>query len=89
MTEVVNCMLPCVYSYSKYVERVHPAPFGSHHSFPYVVPKWDNAPSTNRNGFVYLGVNPRSHKRHLREAVDFVNEREKEQKIVFIKSWNE
>ena len=80
---------PCVLSYKEYVERMPPAPFGGDNTFPCVVPNWDNTPRTKQKGFVYLGSTPELYKKHLLDSVDFVNQREKEMRIVFVKSWNE
>ena len=80
---------PNVFSYKEYVERVFPAPFMDENSFPCVVPNWDNTPRTKNNGFVYVGSTPALYKRHLQKAVDFIDSRDEEEKIIFIKSWNE
>ena len=80
---------PYVLSYEEYVKKVSSAPFWEDRNYPCVVPNWDNTPRTKKNGFVYLGSTPSLYKRHLQEAVDLVSSRPADERIVFIKSWNE
>ena len=58
-------------------------------SYPCVVPNWDNSPRSGLRGQIMTGSTPELFRRHLRAALDLVRERPHEDRIVFVKSWNE
>ncbi len=58
-------------------------------SYPCAYPNWDHTPRSGRKGLVYTGTSPKLFELHLRQAIDSVNSRDKEHRIVFLKSWNE
>lgn len=80
---------PRVFSYSDYVEKSLSFFPGEDRFFPCVVPNWDNTPRTRMNGFVYIGSTPSLYGRHLRDAINLVGSRDFDERVVFIKSWNE
>jgi hypothetical protein len=57
--------------------------------FPTVHPNWDNTPRAGMNGLVFHGSTPGLFREHLHEAVEKVKEYPEQEKIVFIKAWNE
>ena len=56
---------------------------------PCVFPNWDNTPRSGRNGVVFLDSTPGLFAEHLHDAVEFVRDYPSEERIVWIKSWNE
>jgi lipopolysaccharide biosynthesis protein len=56
---------------------------------PAVYPNWDNTPRSRRNGLVLNGAEPERFRPHLRAAIDQVRDRTVDERIVWIKSWNE
>ena len=60
-----------------------------HPRLPVVLPNWDNTPRFGARGFVLTGATPEAFGSRLREAVDAVRGLPAEQRIVFLKSWNE
>jgi lipopolysaccharide biosynthesis protein len=56
---------------------------------PVVLSNWDNTPRFGRRGFVLTGATPEAFGRKLGAAVDAVRGLPVDQRIVFIKSWNE
>jgi lipopolysaccharide biosynthesis protein len=60
-----------------------------HPRLPVVLPNWDNTPRFGTRGFVLTGSTPEAFGRNLRAAVDAVRDLPAEQRIVFLKSWNE
>lgn len=58
---------------------------------PVVMSGWDNRPwETNKNRGVYcINKTPQLFKRHLKNAIDFINKRAEKNKIVLIYAWNE
>jgi lipopolysaccharide biosynthesis protein len=57
--------------------------------YPSVVPGWDNTPRAGPKGVALHGATPELFAEHLREILDSVADRPAEDRIVFIKSWNE
>ena len=56
---------------------------------PCVIPNWDNTPRSGARGVVYTNATPAAFRRYLDKAIDRVRSRPKEQRIVFLKAWNE
>jgi hypothetical protein len=62
--------------------------FGPGH-YPSVLPNWDSTPRHGRKGLVLLDSSPELFRVHLREAIAVVQSREPNQRLIFVKSWNE
>lgn len=56
---------------------------------PSVLPGWDNTPRTGFAGVVFEGETPELFKTYLQKAVKRVSGYPKQQRIVFLKAWNE
>jgi lipopolysaccharide biosynthesis protein len=84
---------PKVYDYAKvtkiegyeYLGRIS----GGLRVFPCVIPNWDNTPRSGVNGVVFKNSTPELFGRNLEKAVKFIENYGKEERIIFIKSWNE
>lgn len=59
------------------------------HYYPCAIPNWDNTPRSGVNGMVLQGATPELFGDHLKHAIRKVENRPFEDRIVFIKSWNE
>ena len=59
------------------------------HAYPCVVPNWDNSPRSGIRAVVLQNSTPQLFRQHLREALQLVADRNFEERIVFLKSWNE
>lgn len=57
--------------------------------YPCVTPNWDNTPRSGRRGVVMHESTPDLFRRHLQQALRLVEGREPEQRLLFVKSWNE
>src|SRR5207249_996674 len=80
---------PEVYGYEQVIEHALPhreLPFPNH---PCLVPNWDNTPRSGKNGFVFHGATPRLFQQSLGRAVERVTHQPKDERLIFIKSWNE
>lgn len=80
---------PDVHSYETVVQHAlpyEPLPYPNH---PCVVPNWDNTPRSGTRGFVFHGATPSLFARVLERAVASVEDRPRERRLVFLKSWNE
>jgi hypothetical protein len=59
------------------------------HAYPCVIPNWDNSPRAGRRATVLRGSTPELFRQHLRQALRLVLDRDFEDRIIFVKSWNE
>ncbi len=57
--------------------------------YPCVLPNWDNTPRAGMNGLVFHGSTPELFVRLLEDALGKVEQHPTDQKILFIKAWNE
>jgi hypothetical protein len=57
--------------------------------FPSIVPNWDHTPRSGKEGFVMHKSTPELFEKHATEVVNLVSNKKPENKIIFIKSWNE
>ncbi|MBJ6751580.1 glycosyltransferase WbsX family protein [Geomonas anaerohicana] len=74
--------------YEEYI-KIALAPLQRDNQFPCVVPNWDNTPRCGVRGYVLTGSTPELFRRHLRDAIAQVAERDPDKRIIFLKSWNE
>lgn len=81
--------LPQIFSYAQTIEQVISTPVSGIQSYPCVIPNWDNTPRSGRNGTVLHGSTPDLFRKHLRKALQQVNNIPSDRRFVFIKSWNE
>jgi len=81
--------LPQVYSYATFIRNAFPKVTRHSEFYPCVVPNWDNTPRSGTNGFALHGSTPELYGEHLREAVDLVVNRDPDERVIFVKSWNE
>lgn len=55
--------------------------------YPTIIPNWDHTPRSGSAGTILLNSTPELFKKHIREVMNVMSH--KENKIVFLKSWNE
>jgi hypothetical protein len=56
---------------------------------PTVTPNWDNTARSHNRGYVLHNSTPELFRTHLRDALNLVSSHPIDQRLVFIKSWNE
>jgi hypothetical protein len=80
---------PKVYEYSEaklsFLDHVTSEP----HSYPCVVPNWDNSPRSGARAVIIHNSTAELFRQHVREALLLVAGREYEDRMIFVKSWNE
>lgn len=57
--------------------------------YPVAIPNWDNSPRSGINSMILTGSSPELFRNHLSSLVKRVIDRNVENRIVFLKSWNE
>lgn len=81
--------LPRVYQHPEVIDAMLAADTQGGTDHPCVIPNWDNTPRSGRNGLVLHGSTPELFRGHLRRAIALVADQPAEQRLVFVKSWNE
>lgn len=56
---------------------------------PCVYPNWDNTPRSGRRGLVLTGSSPELFARHVRHGVARLADRRPDERLLWVKSWNE
>ena len=82
--------VPLVFSYevmSKYF--IIPEEDSIENVFPSIIPGWDHSPRSGREALVLSDSTPEFFRKHVKKAVEIVNNKKAENKIIFLKSWNE
>jgi hypothetical protein len=85
----VSPALPRIYTYENFIKNAFPKATRRREFFPCVMPNWDNTPRSGRHGLVLQGSNPELYRQHLNEAISLVENNPTEEKVIFVKSWNE
>lgn len=83
------CDRPRAYSYRKALSYALPDLGISDQRYPCVVPNWDNTPRSGLGGVAFEGSSPDLFAGHLRGAIGQVAHRLLDQRVVFVRSWNE
>lgn len=78
-----------VYPYESVSAGLIPLGDQAHVTYPCVVPNWDNTPRSGPRGSVLQGSTPQLFAEQLHRAVELLRDRDHEQRLLFVKSWNE
>lgn len=57
--------------------------------FPTIFPQWDRTPRAGNSEGIYTHATPENFKTHINQALDIINNKSDEHKILFLRSWNE
>lgn len=66
-----------------------PSSLDGENVYPCVYPNWDNTPRSGRRGLVVAGSSPELFARHVGAAVHQLQDRPADERLLFVKSWNE
>jgi hypothetical protein len=78
-----------VFSYRDFVLDIIQENKINNRSYPCIMPNWDNTPRSGKNGYVIHGSTPELFRIIVKKAIEVVKDFPTEQRLVFIKSWNE
>jgi Glycosyltransferase WbsX len=81
--------IPSIYKYDQAIDYLIPKVQFEDLFYPSIIPNWDNTPRNGINGIVIQGNHPELFRKHLKAGISYVEEREFEKRIIFVKSWNE
>jgi len=57
--------------------------------FPTIIPNWDHTPRSGRKGVVFHNSTPVLFEKHIAEVLGLLKNKNSDEQIAFIKSWNE
>jgi len=80
---------PLTYDYSDIVNNVIFPDSSKVNYFPSLLPNWDTTPRAGVNGIVFRNTTPELFQEGLRKCIEQVAYKPSEERIIFIKSWNE
>lgn len=78
---------PLIYSYKKAMKNFTNKLDEEELIFPTIISNWDHTPRSGKNGMVLLNSTPENFKTHVIEV--FNHTKNKQNDIIFLKSWNE
>lgn len=58
-------------------------------AYPTIIPQWDRSARSGRRASIYYGSTPKLFRQHLEQALELINHKDQQHKILFLKSWNE
>ncbi len=80
--------LPQSYSFAEMAQRSMAQPEATL-MYPCIVHAWDNTPRSGKNGVAYTNPDPSIYRTLLRAGLDAVAGQPEQNRILFLKSWNE
>ncbi|WP_125722340.1 glycosyltransferase WbsX family protein [Flavobacterium ustbae] len=81
--------LPRVYLYEEAMKYFNGPEDVQENVFPAIFPNWDHSPRSNKEASILHNSNPELFKKHVAKSVESVRKKSKENKVIFLKSWNE
>lgn len=80
---------PQIFQYDEYLAKSTVPIDSSYKRFPCIIPNWDNTPRSQRAGWVLSNPSPDKFKILLKDSILKVSSYPENERLVFIKSWNE
>ena len=80
---------PTSYEYGKILDSLLPDEIDGVSKYPCVIPNWDNTPRSGKNGLVLHNSDPELFRVHFKKALSITSGVPADQRLVFVKSWNE
>ena len=77
------------YKYSEIIKHLILDRDREENVYPCIIPGWDRSPRSGRRATIYTGSTPELWKQHVQDAVNAVQHKEDEHKIIILRSWNE
>jgi hypothetical protein len=56
---------------------------------PTIIPNWDHSPRSGERAYILNNSTPELFRKHVKEVVDSVKDKDDQHRIAFVKSWNE
>ncbi|RZJ77685.1 MAG: lipopolysaccharide biosynthesis protein, partial [Chryseobacterium sp.] len=89
LREKIGSALLDKYDYSKVVSLMLNDADRNQNVYPTILSNWDRSARSGRQAVIYTDSDPDRFEKHLKNALELVKDKDSENKIVFLKSWNE
>lgn len=80
---------PRIISYKKVMEKLITPLESNINIIPTIIPNWDHTPRSGCGGTVIVNSSPQLFAMHVKQALDVVKDKPEDQRLIFLKSWNE
>ena len=80
---------PLIISYKLMIQYFVQEEEKANHVYPSIIPNWDHTPRSGYKGSVFHNSTPELFAKHVKELFNVIRNKKEEDKIVFLKSWNE
>ena len=80
---------PLKYDYAKVTKHFFSPEDRWDNVYPTIMPQWDRTPRAGKHEGIYINSTPENFKKHIEEALEVINDKPNEHKILFLRSWNE
>jgi len=80
---------PRVFEYSKIIKYFSGVEDFIENVYPTIFPNWDHSPRSGKEGLVFNNSNPTLFDKHIKDVITSVAEKTSDNRVVFLKSWNE
>ena len=77
------------YDYAKIIENLFTEEDKDEFIYPTIVPRWDKTPRLGKQAYVYTNSTPALFEKSARQAVEMVQNKQPEHRIIFLQAWNE
>jgi len=57
--------------------------------FPSIMPQWDRSPRASSSDGIYINATPEHFKKHIKQALAIIANKQPEHQILMLRSWNE
>lgn len=81
--------IPQIVLYKKAIQLMDSPLYEINNIYPTLIPNWDHTPRSGRHGRVMHGSNPELFGKHVQMILDRVKNKDEQDRIIFLKSWNE
>lgn len=80
---------PKTMEYSELIKNMDTPLWDEENIYPTLIPNWDHTPRSGNFGRVFLNATPELFGQHVNMTLQHLQHKEKNNRVVFIKSWNE
>jgi len=87
--ERLNSALTDKYHYKDIIKYLITKNDYKENSYPSAIPQWDRSPRSGKQAVIYYGSTPELFREHLKIVKKAVENKPKEKRIIFLRSWNE
>ena len=80
---------PNIVEYKKAIQMMDSPQYERPDVFPTIIPNWDHTPRSGRFGRLFKNCTPELFAEHVRTTLGRLKNKQEEDQVVFLKSWNE